>query len=146
MLVTPSGSCTHSAFRLIRWWETPEMKLSIAYILVSVGGAAVGQLLLKRGMSMMGPLTLTWRELPRVVLGMATNGFVLVGLMVFVTSTFFWLTALSRVDLSFAYPFASLGYVIMLLASWQLLGEAINTTRMLGTVVVVLGVLLISRS
>lgn len=122
------------------------MKLSLAYILISVSGAAVGQLLLKKGMSTIGPLTIGWRELPNILFGMATSGFVVLGLIVFVTSTFFWLTALSRVDLSFAYPFASLSYVIMLLASWQLLDEKISAVRILGTIVVVLGVLMISRS
>ncbi len=54
--------------------------------------------------------------------------------------------ALSRVDLSFAYPFASLSYVVMLAASWQLFNEDISLLRLMGTAVIVFGVLLISRS
>jgi len=119
------------------------MKLSVAYILVSVSGAAIGRLLLKEGMSIMDPLTLDWRGLPRIALGMASGGFVVLGMAGFLASTFLWLTALSRMDLSLAYPFASLSYVIMLLAWWQFLKETINPTRILGTAVVVLGVLLI---
>ena len=58
----------------------------------------------------------------------------------------FWLVALSRVDLSYAYPFASLSYVVMLTASWLLFNENITSLRLLGTVVIGLGVFLISRS
>lgn len=94
----------------------------------------------------MGPITLHWKGLPGVLLGIATNPFVIAGLMVYALSTVFWLTALSRVDLSLAYPFLSLGYVIMLFASWQLFDETMNLTRVLGTLVVVIGVVLISRS
>ena len=54
--------------------------------------------------------------------------------------------ALSRVDLSYAYPFASLGYVVMLVASWQLFNENISPLRLAGTLMVCLGVFLISRS
>lgn len=122
------------------------MYLSLIYILISVSGAAAGQLLLKRGMSLMGPITLHWKGLPSVLLGIATNPFVVAGLIVYALSTVFWLTALSRVDLSLAYPFLSLGYVIMLFASWQLFDETVNLTRVLGTIVVVIGVVLISRS
>jgi multidrug transporter EmrE-like cation transporter len=54
--------------------------------------------------------------------------------------------ALTRVDLSYAYPFASLSYVLMLLASWQLFNENITIVRLLGSLVVMLGVFVISRS
>ena len=60
--------------------------------------------------------------------------------------TVFWLTALSRVDLSYAYPFASLSYVVMLTASWLLFHEDISAVRLLGTLIVGLGVFIISRS
>ena len=58
----------------------------------------------------------------------------------------FWLVALSRVELSYAYPFASLSYVLMLAASWFLFRENITAVRLLGTVVVGIGVFLISTS
>lgn len=122
------------------------MYLSLTYILISVSGAAVGQLLLKRGMSLMGPITLEWSGLITVLLGVATNPFVIAGLIVYGVSTVFWLTALSRVELSLAYPFVSLGYIIMLLGAWQLFDEDLNAARLIGTAVVVVGLILISRS
>jgi drug/metabolite transporter (DMT)-like permease len=60
--------------------------------------------------------------------------------------TIFWLAALSRVELSYAYPFASLTYVIMLVASWQMFDEKISLSRVLGTLVIGIGVLLIYRN
>ncbi len=122
------------------------MQLSLVYIFVSVTGAAIGQVLLKQGMKSLGPLTLMWKELPSQLFGMLTNPFVILGLIFFVASTVFWLSALSRVDLSFAYPFASLSYVLMLFASWQFFGEEITPLRLVGTITVALGVILISRT
>jgi drug/metabolite transporter (DMT)-like permease len=128
--------------------ETLHTKLNVAiiYILVSVLLGAVGQVLLKKGMSNMGPVTLTLNQLPATLWGMATNLYVVFGLLLYVTGTVFWLSALSRVDLSYAYPFASLSYVIMLAASWLLFHENITVVRLLGTLIVALGVFVISRS
>lgn len=122
------------------------MTIAIAYILVSVVAGAVGQIMLKKGMTTMGPLTLSFDQLFNILWRIGTNPYVVIGLAIYVTGTVFWLAALSRVDLSYAYPFASLSYGVMLLAAWQLFKEDITPFRLVGTLVVCLGVFLISRS
>lgn len=122
------------------------MNIAVVYILISVLGGAIGQLLLKHGMMILGPLTLSIEDLGPILLVMATNLYVVGGLFVYGCSTIFWLVALSRVDLSYAYPFASLSYVIMLVVSWRLFDENISFLRLLGTAIITVGVLLISRS
>ncbi len=122
------------------------MTTAIAYILASVVLGAIGQILLKKGMSSLGPLTLHWAQLLPTILRIVANPYVLSGLVVYMGGVLFWLAALSQVDLSYAYPFASLGYVAMMVASWLLFGEAISPLRLVGTAVIVAGVLIISRS
>jgi len=122
------------------------MNLAIIYILIAVTASAAGQILLKRGMLGIGTLTLTLDQLGSILWRLATNPYVIIGLAIYVCGTVFWLAALSRMDLSYAYPFASLGYLIMLAASWLLLKEDITVARLLGTMVVGLGVFLVSRS
>jgi drug/metabolite transporter (DMT)-like permease len=123
-----------------------QMTTAIVYILISVIAGAIGQVLLKKGMGSMGPLTLTLDQLGSVLWRMGTNPYVIVGLTIYVGGTVFWLTALSRVDLSYAYPFASLSYVVMLAASWLLFNENITSLRLLGSFIVCIGVFLIARS
>jgi len=135
--------------RLAGWFTFPKeagMNTAIIYILISVLGSVVGQLLLKKGMNSMGPVTLSFNQLPTVIWQMATNLNVFIGLAIYLVGTVFWLAALSRVNLSFAYPFASLNYVVMLVASRMMFDEKITLSRLLGTVVIVIGVLLISRN
>jgi drug/metabolite transporter (DMT)-like permease len=122
------------------------VNVAVVYILISVVAGATGQILLKKGMGSMGPLTLSVNQLLPLVWRLATNPFVVLGLAIYMGGTLFWLTALSRVDLSYAYPFASLSYVVMLAASWRLFGEDITALRVLGSLVIMLGVFLISRS
>lgn len=123
-----------------------KMNLAITYILVAVLASAAGQVLLKKGMLTLGALTISPSQLAGILWRMGTNPYVIVGLAIYVSGTVFWLAALSRVDLSYAYPFASLSYVVMLIVSWQVFNENISLLRLLGTLVVGVGVLLISRS
>ncbi len=53
---------------------------------------------------------------------------------------------LMKVDLSFAYPFVALSYVIIIITAWLFLGENISLLRLVGVLVICLGVFLISRS
>ena len=121
------------------------MKTAVIYIIIGVLGSAIGQVLLKRGMNNIGTVTLSLNQLPAILWQMVTNLNVFIGLIIYLGSVIFWLAALSRVDLSYAYPFASLSYLIVLVASWVLLNEKISPFRLIGTVVIGIGVLLIYR-
>jgi len=57
-----------------------------------------------------------------------------------------WILALSRVQVSIAYPMLSLGYVVNAVAAWFLFNEAFNPAKVLGIGVIILGVAIISRA
>ena len=122
------------------------MQTAILYILISVLFSTVGQLLLKGGMNNMGEVTLNFSQLFQTLWRMIINPGVFFGLVIYGVGTVFWLAALSRAELSYAYPFASLSYVIMLAASWALFDEKITLARIIGTVVICIGVLVIYRN
>ena len=54
--------------------------------------------------------------------------------------------ALSRTDVSIAYPMVSIGYVLTAIAAWQLLGESLSAMRVAGIGVIILGVVMVARS
>jgi len=114
---------------------------NFAVLLVAVGLAASGQLVLKHGM------TLAQRSAAqhgRSLLGVATlSPWVLGGLAIFAASAVAWLLTLSRVPLSTAYPFNALGFLVILVASSLLLHERTNTGTWLGTTMVVGGLLVV---
>jgi drug/metabolite transporter (DMT)-like permease len=118
----------------------------LAYILAAGILAVAGQIILKRGLAIQGMLQLTPASIPTTVLSLALNPLVILGLAVTVSGTFFWLILLSRVDLSYAYPFASLNYILILAASWLILGEPISGVRLLGVASICVGVCLIMRT
>jgi drug/metabolite transporter (DMT)-like permease len=121
------------------------MVMTMACILLSTACGVIGQLLLKKAMNSIGVITPTAGGLPSIALRIATSPLVVIGLSCYVLGSFFWLIALSRTDLSFAYPFASLSYVLIFAGSWYFFGEHINSMRLSGLVVIILGVVLVSR-
>ena len=57
-----------------------------------------------------------------------------------------WIVALSRVEVSIAYPMLSIGYVVNAVLAWWLFGEEVNAQRWLGIGVIIIGVVLVARS
>ena len=120
----------------------------IAMILLSVALAAVAQLTLKTGMNHVNDelapaaFSLSGRSL-RVLVG---QPFVWGGLFLFGVSALVWLVVLSRASLSFAYPFAALTYVSILLFDHFVLNEQVPALRWAGVACIALGIFLISRT
>lgn len=119
---------------------------TVLLILAATILGVVGQLMLKQGMTQMGPLSVSAAQIPQIIWRMGTAPFVIGGLLIYGSGTFFWLVALSRLDLSYVYPFASLSYVLIFAASWLLFHEQINLLRVLGMLVICAGVFLVARS
>jgi multidrug transporter EmrE-like cation transporter len=57
-----------------------------------------------------------------------------------------WILALSRVEVSIAYPMLSIGYVINAALAWWLFGEAVGMQRLAGIGVIIIGVIIVARS
>ena len=83
--------------------------------------------------------------IPRL-LRAAMSPIVVLGFLFYGLSAALWLIVLTRADLSYAYPLLSMGYVIVVVLSRVFFQEAVTPMRFLGTLVVCLGVFLISRT
>ena len=114
---------------------------SVALLLFAVVTAATGQVMLKHGMQI--ATTRVTHDGGSLALRAATSPWVLLGLVVFGVSAVAWLTALSRVPLSVAYPFNALGYLVILTASVVLLHERANVLTWVGSLMVVSGLLIV---
>ncbi len=71
---------------------------------------------------------------------------VIIGLLLYALSTALWLVILARTDLSYAYPFVSMGFVLTALYGRLALHEALTAPRLVGIGLIVLGVIFVSQS
>ncbi|MBE2237272.1 MAG: EamA family transporter [Caldilineaceae bacterium] len=114
-------------------------------LLVTVSLNVFGQLMMKRGMSSVGAISGDLNLLVESLTKAIMNPYVLAGVASYGFSTIFWLVLLSRVELSYAYPALSMGYVLITLVSALLLGEQVSAMRWAGVFVIVAGVILVTR-
>lgn len=123
------------------------MAKALLLILGDVLASVAGQLCLKLGMTQVGPIglqqaTQPWPTLVRIF----TTPFILAAIPLYIFAFALWLVVLSRLRLSFAYPFISLTYVLVPIASWLLLGEPVPALRWMGIGVIMLGIIVVGRS
>jgi multidrug transporter EmrE-like cation transporter len=120
----------------------------IILILGSVTLAGVAQVTLKSGVNRVthssggAGLQLSGSSLKALF----SSPVVWVGLALFGLSAVVWLFALSRASLSFAYPFAALGYVIIVAFSMLVLHENVPPLRWAGVGLIVAGIVLVAQT
>lgn len=107
---------------------------------------SMAQILLKAAMQKIGPFDFSFQILVSLLPQLLANYYLWLGFVCYGISIMVWLLVLSRVEVSFAYPLVSIGYIINAIAAYCLLNETLSLTRIAGIGVIMFGVLLISRS
>ena len=115
-------------------------------ILFTVLTNAAAQIMLKKGMNSVGALDIGSDGLIGTVFRVVFSPFVFMGLTTFVISMASHLIVLSKVQLSYAYPFLSLAYVVVAAYSYFFFAEDIGLARLAGIGLIVAGTILIAQS
>lgn len=119
--------------------------INLLLIIFGVLLNAVAQILLKKGMTLVGAFSLNLTAFMTAVPLIIKNWYIWGGLFCFAFSLLSWLVVLSRVPVSFAYPFNSLGYLITALAGFYFLGESLDAYKIIGILVICCGIVILSR-
>jgi len=121
---------------------------TFAWLMMGVLLNASAQLMLKSGAASVGAISLSagMPALWRTGLQLSAHPGILGGLACYVVSVVAWIVALSRVDVSVAYPMLSIGYVVNALLAWWLFGEAVSLQRWAGIAIIICGVVVVARS
>lgn len=115
-------------------------------IFFTIAATVIGQLLVKRGMLQVGASPSHLALFPRFLLRAFTNFWVIVGILCAIFAAVSWTVAVSRLDLSVAYPFLGLGLVLVLALSSVFFGESVPITRWAGVAIVCVGLVIASRN
>ena len=113
----------------------------IIYLLLNLVVSVAAQFVLKAAVAKLGPVA--ERDLVHYILSMV-NLPIIFGLLLYASGTILWLLCLTKLDLSFAYPVATIQYLLVFLGAWLLFDETISLQRIIGMLVICLGVLVIS--
>lgn len=110
-------------------------------VVLGVAFGAAGALCLK-----VGALAIDYEKAPMgIALQMATNPYVVGGLVLYVVPSLLWIVLLKSLPLSLLQPLMALTYVVTPLMAVVLLAEAVSPMRWAGIAVIVLGVCMVAR-
>lgn len=113
-------------------------------ILASVSLSALAQLTLKLGTS--GLAASRQAGAGRELFALATSPYVIGGLALYGLGAVLWLFVLGRAQLSLAYPFVGLGFILTMIAGALVLGETLTLARVIGTLLIVAGCVMVART
>jgi drug/metabolite transporter (DMT)-like permease len=123
------------------------MLKTLIVMLLAVTAGTIGDILLAKGMKEMGDISaMNLRGILNAVSQALTSPKLIIGTAMLAVFFFLWLAVLSWEDLSVALPMQALNYVLVVFLSHYFLGEVVSPTRWVGTILVCIGVILITKS
>ncbi len=112
------------------------------YIFLTILLGIYGQLVLKWQVTLAGSFPEGTSEKLSFILKLLLNPWVVSSLLAAFLGMLSWMAALSKAELSYAYPFTSLSFVLILVLSAALLHEPLTLTKVLGMVLIVAGIII----
>lgn len=117
----------------------------VLLLVTSIALSSLAQVVLKLGAGGLAATASAGGVFARL-LSLLMSPLIVAGLVLYGLSAIVWILVLSKVDLSFAYPFVGLGFVLTMAISALFLGEQVSAARLLGTVIIAVGAVLVARS
>ncbi len=115
------------------------------YIAATIGFTVYGQLILKWRVSFYGQLPVELAAKIKYVCGVLLDPWILSGFAAGFLASLTWIAAMTKFELSHAYPFMSLNFVLVLALSGWLLNEPLTPQRVFGVGLIVIGTVVSAR-
>jgi len=116
-------------------------------MLLAVTAGTIGDILLARGMKELGDISaMNLKGILSVALQALSSPKLVLGTAMLAVFFFLWLAVLSWEDLSVALPMQALNYILVAFLSQYFLHEVVTPLRWAGTVLVAVGVIMITKS
>jgi multidrug transporter EmrE-like cation transporter len=115
------------------------------FVFLTIALTVYGQVVLKWQVSELGSFPAGWLERLDFFRSLLQSPWVLTALAAAFLAFLAWAIALTKLDLSHAYPLTSLAFVSVVFCGWAIFGETLSAIRLLGLGLVILGVILGSQ-
>jgi multidrug transporter EmrE-like cation transporter len=137
--VTPKGTIDKKNFSEAR------SAMSLVYILITIVLTVYGQLIVKWQVSLAGDFPAEGWDKVMFLGKLMINPWVISSMVAALLASFTWIAALTQLQLSYAYPFMGLTFVLVLLLSGLFFQETISWFKISGVILIVTGISLSSQ-
>ena len=120
--------------------------LNHSYLFLAIFLGVVSQLIIKWKMSAFSFDNYeTWQEKFSLAFSMLLNPYIIIALVLTLLAGVTWMIAMTKFEISYAYPFTLLALVLVTIFSFIFFGESINIYKLIGIVFIILGIVVISK-
>ena len=120
--------------------------IDFAYIALTILFTVYGQLVLKWRMDMNIDMPEKFSSKLWMLIGLIFDPWIFSGFFAAFLASLAWMMAMTKFELSYAYPFMSLNFVLVLILGVIYLGEEISLSKVVGLGLIVIGTYISSRS
>lgn len=117
------------------------MNIGLLYVLSTVIFTVYGQLVIKWQVTMAGPLPVYFSGKLLYLLHLLLNPWIISALAAAFIAALSWMSAMTKLELSYAYPFMSLSFVLVFVLSGLLFHESLTIPKVLGLTLIIVGVI-----
>jgi multidrug transporter EmrE-like cation transporter len=116
------------------------------YLLLAISFGVVSQLIIKWKMSAFSFEDYeTWQDKFALAFSMLLNPYIILSLLLTLLAGITWMIAMTKFEISYAYPFTLLGLVFVTIFSILFFGENFNLYKIGGIILILFGVTVISK-
>jgi len=115
------------------------------YIFATIAFTVYGQLILKWRMVQLGEMPIASAEKFKFLITAVFDPAIFSGFVAAFLASLAWMAAMTKFELSYAYPFMSLNFVIVLVLSAWLLHEPLTMNKTIGILLIIVGTIIASR-
>lgn len=119
--------------------------INYIYIFGTIFFTVYGQLIIKWRVASLGSLPDSIYEKIVFLTKFLLDPYVMSGFLSAFVASFFWMAAMTKFELSYAYPFTIFSYVLVLLFSGLVFHETIGFYKIVGSLFIILGILIVSK-
>lgn len=118
----------------------------LVFLFLAVAANALAQIVIKHGLNRLGELNWSAATAISTMFQVFTNGWVMSGIIACVISLAAWVVALSKLELSVAYPMVSVSYILTAIAGYYIFNESLSPERLAGILLITTGAFLLGRT
>ena len=116
------------------------------YILATIIFTVIGQFILKWRVKSYGSMPNEGFDKAQFLISIVFDPWVLLGLTFAFMASFAWIAAMTKFELSYAYPYMSLTFVaVVFLGAW-LFNEPLTVQKLMGVAFIVIGTVIVGRA
>ncbi len=116
-----------------------------SFIFSTILFTVYSQLIMRWRVTEAGALPADMVDKVHYIVALLLNPWVISGIVATFLAGISWMLAMTKFEISYAYPFVSLNYLLVLAAGFLLFQESLSITKLAGSALVILGIIVIAK-